>query len=198
MNDIDASARQNILNRIGEPKEWSVDLPDIPDYSVGGDPVRNFISKLEAFDGKAVRVADRASAIEWLKANIPDGKTVFSAVDGFEGNFTVNADTDPHSAHVVDVAVGNGLMGVGETGSVWVTDDSLGLTACALFATDLYLIVDKHDIVDGIHTAYSKLRLGDLRYGSFYTGPSATADIEAIHISGAQGPVSLTVLIIGA
>ena len=86
-------------------------------------------------------------------------------------------------------------MGVGETGSVWVTDESLGGAACALFSTDLYLLLDSRKVVDGIHTAYSQLDIRKAAYGSFFTGPSATADIEAVHITGAQGEISLTVLL---
>lgn len=192
------SARDRIMARVKSNLPADTELPDVPMYDVAGDPVENFIAKLEGFDGKAVRVSSREEALAWLESNVVrEGKTVFSSVAGFEGNFEAGDNTDPHSVHVVDICVANGILGAGETGSVWVTEESLGLTACALFSTDLYLLLDADRIYSGLHQAYAAIDLSTSRYGSFYTGPSATADIEAVHITGAQGEISLTVLIIG-
>lgn len=193
------SSRERILARVRSAvKETDFPLPEVPNFAVAGDPVANFIGKLEGFDGKALRFASRAEAIEWLRGNINfDGKTVFSALPDFRGNFTSDDVADPHAAAAIDVCVGEVLLGVGETGSVWVTDEAVGKAACALMSTDLYLLLDGSRIVDGIHTAYSMLDIRSTPYGSFFTGPSATADIEAVHITGAQGEISLTVLIYG-
>jgi len=59
----------------------------------------------------------------------------------------------------------------------------------------LFIFLDSSKIVHGLHEAYASLNLREHQYGSFYTGPSATADIEAVHVTGAQGPLSLTVLL---
>ncbi len=194
----DTTARENILSRIKSGLPKAVELPEIPMYRIKGDVVENFIRHLESFDGTCKRFARRKDAIEWLHDNIDPGKaTVYSSVEGFEGNFTVRTDTDPHSANVVDICIGEGEIGVGETGSVWVTEKSLGLTACALFSTDLYLLLDINNLYEGIHQAYEALNLRDIRYGAFFTGPSATADIEAVRVTGAQGEITLTVLLTG-
>ena len=194
------SARERImtLSRTGAARHREVALPDVPMFDIQGDPVDNFIARLESFDGKAVRVKSGEDALKWLHENIStEGKTVYSNVAGFEGYFDVTDETDPHTANVVDICVAKGVIGVGETGSIWVTEESLGLTACALFSTDLYLILDAGKIYSGLHQAYSALDLSTGRYGSFFTGPSATADIEAVHITGAQGEISLTAIIVG-
>lgn len=195
---VQESARDKIMGRIKAGLPAEVELPEVPMYDVGGDKVANFIAKLESFDGKVVRVADRGEAMRWLATNLDiAGKKVFSSVPQFTGNFEVDATTDPHTTHVVDICVARGLFGVGETGSIWVTEESLGLTACALFSTDLYLLLDVNKIYSGMHQAYTAIDLEESRYGSFYTGPSATADIEAVHITGAQGEISLTAILIG-
>ena len=195
---VQESARDRIMGRIKAGLPVEVELPEVPMYDVGGDKVANFIAKLESFDGKVVRVADRGEAMRWLATNLDiAGKKVFSSVPQFTGNFEVDATTDPHITHVVDICVARGLFGVGETGSIWVTEESLGLTACALFSTDLYLLLDVNKIYSGMHQAYAAIDLEESRYGSFYTGPSATADIEAVHITGAQGEISLTAILIG-
>lgn len=186
------------MARIRSSLPEEVSHPDVPMYDVAGDPIANFTAKLESFDGKAVRLTSQEEALDWLDSNIDrKRRRVFSTVAGFEGNFDANDSTNPHTANVVDICVAKGILGVGETGSVWVTEESLGLTACALFSTDLYLILDADKIYSGLHQAYAALDLSTLHYGSFFTGPSATADIEAVHITGAQGEISLTVLIVG-
>ncbi|MCM1355612.1 MAG: hypothetical protein NC212_04300 [Staphylococcus sp.] len=194
------SSRDRIMSRIKSALPGEVSLPEVPMYEIAGDKIENFIARLESFDGSAIRFANRGDALKWLANNIgkqSGSKTIYSNVDGFNGNFEVTESTDPHSVHVVDICVANGIIGVGETGSVWVTEESLGLTACALFSTDLYLLLDAAKIYSGLHQAYAALDLSAGRYGSFFTGPSATADIEAVHITGAQGEISLTVLLIG-
>lgn len=198
LTPADNAARENILSRLKSGLPAAVELPEIPMYGIKGDVVDNFIRHLESFDGVCRRFGSRDEAIAWLHDNIDVSKaTVYSALDGFEGNFTVRTETDPHCANVVDICVGEGEIGVGETGSVWVTEKSLGLTACALFSTDLYLLLEEKNLYEGIHQAYEALDLKGIRYGAFFTGPSATADIEAVRVTGAQGEITLTVLLIG-
>lgn len=192
---IDKS-RDAILARIRQHHPDPVPLPDVPMYDTEGNPLNNFIGKLESFDGKALRFPDRDSALRWLDANIDrKGKVVFSSLPDWQGNLPVDKVADPHAAHVIDTCVAQGLMGVGEMGAVWVTDESLGKGACALMATDLFLLLDVAAILPGMHQAYAALDLRAHPYGSFFTGPSATADIEAVRVTGAQGPVTLTVLL---
>lgn len=196
MNKNNMSARDCILSKVRSGKPEAVALPDVPLYKTAGDAKANFKSRLESFDGRWHEFGSRAKAVTWLGANIDRGsKKVCSSLPDYKGTLSPCDIIDPHDAHTLDITVAEGILGVGETGSVYVTDRSLGLAAAALLAPDLYLLLDSSEIVDGIHTAYDRIRLRDSQYGSFFTGPSATADIEAIHITGAQGPVSLTVLL---
>lgn len=190
------SSREAILGRIRAAHPEPVEHPGVKMYRIAGDPVANFTAKLHAADGRVERFGSRAEALAWLAENIPaDSRTVFSAVDGYEGNLPLSAIADPHAANVIDICVAEGELGVGETGSIWVTGESLKSAAAALFSTDLYLLLDTRQIVDGIHAAYDRIDLAAHQYGAFYTGPSATADIEAVHITGAQGEISLTALL---
>lgn len=184
--------REQILTKIRNSGRRPVERPDLIFKAIDGDPIANFESKLAATDGKTVRCGSRKEAIARFEEDIDRSRqVVFSSI----GEVRSARFNDPHDAHTVDVCIAEGELGVGETGSVWVTDRSLGLTAAALFSTDLYLLLDSRKIVDGIHTAYEQIALGSTNYGAFYTGPSATADIEAVHITGAQAFTSLTVLL---
>ncbi|MCM1518199.1 MAG: LUD domain-containing protein [Pseudoflavonifractor sp.] len=190
-------SRDAILARIKAGLPDPVDHPDVPMYDIAGDPVNNFIEKLQSFDGKAIQFPSRDKAVAWLDTNISRDKTVFSSLPDWQGNVSPERVADPRQADCIDICVGQGLLGVGETGSIWVTDESLGKGACALMSTDLYLLLDRATVMSGLHQAYAALTLRDQCYGSYFTGPSATADIEAVRVTGAQGPVSLSVLIYG-
>lgn len=196
MTEITATSRDRILARIKSSLPKPVGRPQVKHYTVEGDTIENFTTRLEAADGRSHRFCSRDEAIEWLRDTIAtDHLRVFSAADGYQGNISLEDLTDPRKAEAVDTCVAEAELGVGETGSVWVSSRSLRLAAAALFSTDLYLLLDSRLIVDGMHEAYDRIDLGQEQYGAFYTGPSATADIEAVHITGAQGEISLTVLL---
>lgn len=176
----------------------SFPLPDVPMYPWPGDPLAGFISHLEGFDGKAVKFATRAEALRWLATQpemAPSQNAIYSTLDDVTGNFGEKDLIDLRNAEIINTCVTEAEMGVGEMGSVWVTDRTLRHPACALMSRHLFVLLDATKIIGGMHQAYARLSLRDQQYGSFFTGPSATADIEAVHITGAQGPLSMTVLL---
>lgn len=191
------SARERILARVRANRPRSVEHPDVPLFTIAGESEKNFISHVEGFDGKVVTVGSRDEAIDWLRKNVAmsDTTPVYSAVAEFQGNITIEKMPRPADAHVLQSCVGEGLLGIGETGSVLVDADTFGRMANGLFAINLYLLLDRSKIVDGLQHAYAQMDLARIQYSSLFSGPSATADIEAVHITGAQGPVSLTVLL---
>lgn len=190
--------KNEILARIKSGKPALHPLPDVPMYPYPGEPVKDFINQLLNFDGRAVKFKTREDALKWLNAQ-PEmdmsKRLIYSSTSGVQGNVTESEISDLHNAHKIEVCVTEGEMGVGEMGSIWVTDTSLKHAACALLSRRLFVFLDSKRIVGGLHEAYASIKLREHQYGSFYTGPSATADIEAVHITGAQGPLSLTALI---
>lgn len=191
-------AKNEIIARIKSGKPRLMTLPEVPRFGWPGNPLENFIKMLLGFDGRAVKFANRADAVRWLTAQ-PEmdmaQNVVYSSAKDVEGNMSEEQLTDLHEACSIETCVTEAEMGVGETGSVWVTDKSLGHAACALLSRHLFVLLDSAKIVNGIHEAYARLDLRNCQFGSFFSGPSATADIEAVHITGAQGPLSLTVLL---
>lgn len=198
MTDINSS-REAILSRIRANRHPKVSLPDLPHIEVPGVAVDNFKKALLGFDGRVVETDTRREAIEWLGSHVDiTAGPVFSSCPGYAGTITVDELTDPHRAAQINACVTESYLGVGETGSLWLTDESLGLAAAALLCIDLYVLIDRSRIVADIQEAYRAIDLRGSRYGSFFSGPSATADIEAIHITGAQAEMSLTAIIYGA
>lgn len=191
-------AKKEILARIKSGKPELMTLPEVPRFGWPGDPVENFIKMLHGFDGRAVKFGTREEALRWLKEQ-PEmdmaANVIYSSAEGVKGNMGEEELKDLHEACAIQTCVTEAEMGVGETGSVWVTDESLGHAACALLSRHLFVLLDCKKIVGGMHDAYACIDLRKNRFGSFFSGPSATADIEAVHITGAQGPLSLTVIL---
>lgn len=190
--------KKRILDCIRAGKPQPIPLPEVPMYSVAGNPVENFITHLLSFDGKAIKFKTRDDAIAWLKSR-PEADTtaraIYSAVEDVEGNITERDVADLHNAHKIETCIAESSLGVGEMGSVWLTGESLRHAPCALLSRHMFIFLDSKKIVGGMHDAYATLQISKHQYGSFFTGPSATADIEAVHITGAQGPLSLTVML---
>ena len=192
------NARDEILGAIKAGKPEALPLPDVPMYPFEGEPVESFITKLVGFDGRAIKFKTREDAIAWLNSQEEmnkNNKIIYSSANGVEGNFSEKDLQKLQDAHKIQTCVTEGVLGVGETGSIWVTDQSLNHAACALLAHRLFIFLDSQKIEGGLHQTYAKLKLNDTQYGSFFSGPSATADIEAVRITGAQGPLALTALI---
>lgn len=190
--------RNNIIAgiRAGRPDE--IPLPDVPMYPYDGNPVEDFITKLVGFDGRVIKFKNRDAAIAWLNSQPemePDKNIIYSSLKDVNGNFSEPELENLASAAKIQTCVTEGKLGVGEMGAIWVTDESLGKSVCALLAKKLFIFLDSALIEGGLLQTYAKLKLRDHQYGSFFTGPSATADIEAVRITGAQGPLALTALI---
>lgn len=191
------TSKDYIINKIKTGKSASVEHPAIPQYVFEGDKLESFKRNLIAFSGKYHQVKDYQEIEEYIQHHFHGAKKIVSNFNGYAGNVAINDLTEPRAAADLDLAVIRGVMGVAETGSVWVTDRELKINSIGLLALHLVLILDANLIVGNLHDAYNFIAKEDLPgYGVFFTGPSATADIEAIHINGAQGVLSLTVLVL--
>lgn len=186
-------SRENILAKIKKAKPQARPLPEIPVFEIPGTPIQNFFAHLKGFDGDYQLFSTRKEAEEWLlKIADTEGKKVFSSVPEIKGNVALKDFNNPSEMNIIDICIGEAKLAVGETGSLLVDTQSLGSPAAALFSTDLYLLIDRNKLVRGLQEAYLLTDLTENRYTTFFSGPSATADIEAVHITGAQGEISLT------
>lgn len=191
-------ARNEILETIRKGKPESQPLPEYSFPPYPGKPRENLITCILAVNGKAVLFRTREEAVSWLMAQEEldmEKHQVYSSAPGIEGNVPESDLADLRNASKIHSCITEGEMGVGETGSIWVTDESLRHAVCALLCQHLFILLDSSRITGDMHSAYSQIRLQDHQYGSFFTGPSATADIEAVRITGAQGPLSMTALL---
>jgi L-lactate dehydrogenase complex protein LldG len=114
-----------------------------------------------------------------------------SAVPEIPGTRRVETIRDPHELADVDVGVVRAQFGVAESGAVWLTQEDLIVNSLGFLSQHLVVLLDPEQIVADMHEAYARVRLDQTAYGCFMMGPSATGDIEATLVHGAQGARSL-------
>jgi L-lactate dehydrogenase complex protein LldG len=116
---------------------------------------------------------------------------VCSAVPEILGTRRAETIRDPHELADVDVGVIRAQFGVAESGAIWLTEEDLILNGLGFLSQHLVVLLDPNEIVADIHEAYARVRLDQTAFGCFMMGPSATGDVEATLVHGAQGPRSL-------
>jgi L-lactate dehydrogenase complex protein LldG len=189
------TAREDILARIRAAQPAPTPLPEIPAFDAADERslIERFKVGVTRMGGKVI---EAGGPLDELVRELHKGaRVVASATPEVEGNRRLAADTAPASLEDVDVGIVRARFGVAETGSVWVTEADLRVSALGFLAQHLVVLLDPAAIVPDMHHAYRRRSEFDASYGVFMTGPSATADIEGVLIHGAQGIRSLTVVL---
>ena len=190
------TSREAILNAIRKNiPHQNIEHPTIPNFEwVGGTIKDVFVHQLEEAGGVAHHLATRAEAEAKLKALHPYAKVVCSAVPEIAGTRRIENTRDPRDLADVDVGVVRAQFGVAESGAVWLTQEDLVVDALGFLSQHLVVLLDPKEIVSDMHEAYRRVRLDETAFGCFMMGPSATADVEATLVHGAQGARSLNVI----
>jgi L-lactate dehydrogenase complex protein LldG len=174
--------------------QQQVGHPGIPVFQRPNRPLKpEFEQLLQQAGGASHDVGSVAEAEAKLMALHPGAKVVCSAVPEIAGTRRVEKVRDPHELADVDVGVIRAQFGVAETGAIWLTQEDLVVDALAVLSQHLVVLLDPEQIVPDMHEAYRRVRLDETAYGCFMMGPSATADVEATLVHGAQGARSLNI-----
>lgn len=189
------SNKQEFLQSVRESlkKRTKTEYPKIPTYEKENVDLKSLFEinlKLAAVDFYDVSSVEEAQKI--MQEKLPDTKVVCSATDEWKGNKDINKIARPQDLADVDLGIFRAEFGVAEMGMVWVTEKSLKVNAIGFLSQHLAVLLDPADITENMHTAYNTPGLFDVNYGCFVMGPSATADIGAVLVRGAQGAKSLT------
>ena len=187
--------REVILGAIRSnlPKQ-QVEHPRIRVFQRPATPLKpEFEQHLKQAGGIAHDVGTMAEAETKLMTLHPGAKVVCSAVPEIAGTRRVENVRDPHELADVDVGVVRAQFGVAETGAIWLTQEDLVVNALAVLSQHLIVLLDPEQIVSDMHEAYRRVRLNETAFGCFMMGPSATADVEATLVHGAQGARSLNI-----
>jgi L-lactate dehydrogenase complex protein LldG len=189
------SNKQEFLQSVRESlkKRTKIEYPKIPTYEKENVDLNSLFEinlKLAAVDFYDVSSVEEAQKI--MQEKLPDTKVVCSATDEWKGNKDINKIARPQDLADVDLGIFRAEFGVAEMGMVWVTEKSLKVNAIGFLSQHLAVLLDPANITENMHTAYNIPGLFDVNYGCFVMGPSATADIGAVLVRGAQGAKSLT------
>ncbi|MFN2332751.1 MAG: lactate utilization protein C, partial [Halomonas sp.] len=111
-------------------------------------------------------------------------------------------DGDDPAAEVADVpvAIVRAEMGVAESGSLLISEHTLGDRVVTMLCHRLIQVVEAADVVERLESAaeWLAVRSGQPGFASLMTGPSRTADIERSLTIGVQGPDEVDVLVLTA
>ncbi len=186
-----------ILQTVRENQPAAVSRPDVPEFDQGPAPtLERFRASLERMGGQLAEPNPVADVNAFVVERYPDARVVCSATPEVKGNRELAVVTEPKSLEDVDLGVVRAAFGVAETGSVYLGDRELSVSALGYLAQHLLVLLDPADILGNLHHAFARPEFAEARYSVLMTGPSATADIEGVLIHGAQGVRSLTVALV--
>jgi L-lactate dehydrogenase complex protein LldG len=190
------NSREEILSAVRRnlPLYPKVQHPAIPFFKHPPLSLRSaFVDHLLKAGGAAHDTRNSDEAASLITALHPGAKVVCSAVPEIAGTRWADSVRDPHELADVDVGVVRAHFGVAESGAVWLTQEDLIVDSLGFLSQHLIVLLDPEQIVADMHEAYRRVRLDETAYGCFMMGPSATADVEATLVHGAQGARSLNV-----
>jgi L-lactate dehydrogenase complex protein LldG len=189
------SSRERILSNIrANIPPQQVEHPPISVFNRPNVDLKSlFEQRLEQAGGAAHEIASRPEAAATLASLHPKAQVICSAVPEIPGTRRAETVRDPHELADVDVGVVRAQFGIAEIGAVWLTQEDLIVNSLGFLSQHLVVFLDPQEIVVDMHAAYARVRLDRTAYGCFMMGPSATGDIEATMVRGAQGARSLNV-----
>ncbi len=115
--------------------------------------------------------------------------------DGFE--VTVDENLAPAELDRFDAAVTLGAIAIAETGTIVLEGISGQGRRATTLVPDVHLcVLDAANIVTNVPEAFASLASASTQPLTFFSGPSATADIEMTRIKGVHGPRHLHIFLL--
>ena len=190
--------RTSILKSIKRNKPELVTLPkiDLDLFSEKVDLIETFKSNVQLVGGSLKELNKNEDLDIVIKDLYPEAQKIVSQKSGSNlGSIAMIKESAAHSLENIDLAIIKGEFGVAENGAVWISESDFPVRVLPFITNDLVVVLSKKDLCLHMHQAYQKLANRKRTFGLFISGPSKTADIEQCLVIGAQGAMSLTIVL---
>jgi L-lactate dehydrogenase complex protein LldG len=151
-------------------------------YRTGPDGVRELVAKILGERAKRKIAVPEGIAADWLPEGVQfvaDHRGDVSVVDACDGVLT------------------SATLAIAETGTIVLQDaPGQGRRAVTLLPDYHLCVVDAANVVQTVPEAMALLQATAQKATTFFSGPSATADIEMTRIKGVHGPRFVDVILI--
>jgi L-lactate dehydrogenase complex protein LldG len=164
-----------------------------------------FVHRLREYDAGVSRVANEGISFEVariLNARackrmvIPDGVPANWLPDGF--SFETAEDFDNYQLDRMDGVLTGCTVAIAETGSIVLQHAPAQGPRILSLVPDYHLcVVFADQVVETVPESFALLEATSSLPTTFFSGPSATADIEMTRIKGVHGPRFLDVVLVG-
>ncbi|MGL4666662.1 MAG: LutC/YkgG family protein [Saezia sp.] len=191
------SSKNIILENLKKNINVKHAMPDIDNFQGIQFPnlIEKFTEMSKAVGGIAIELGEGENINDVIKNLYPEAKNIASNLKEIS-IATINPDEvkTPHDLNGTDLGIIQGELGVAENGAIWVPQN---VKEKVVYFISEYLVVvlDKKNLVNNMHEAYSQIKFSDRGFGVFISGPSKTADIEQALVVGAHGARGLTVIL---
>ena len=188
--------KEELFDKLRRNTREQFDMPDLTINAIKyPDTVKQFIEMSKTVGGKVKCIKKDDDVNKVIRELYPDAKVFASNVPGIEADLNPDTVAEAKDLNGTDVGILQGELGVAENGCVWVPQTMKEKAVCFI-SEELVIMLDKKNIVDNMHEGYKRIRVPELGYGCWISGPSKTADIEQALVMGAQAARGVTVLLI--
>lgn len=190
------SSRETILQAVTMNKPAFIELPEM-DLTLTikyQDPIKQFISMVEAAGAKAYYENSRADLLNDLAEVKAEGKLMINLLEN-SGNEDL-ANLKASELEALDTCYIRAELGVAENGAMWISEKQMVNRLLPFICQHLVIVLNPLNVVNNMHEAYQRIDTLKSGFGVFIAGPSKTADIEQNLVIGAHGARSLRVYLI--
>jgi L-lactate dehydrogenase complex protein LldG len=192
--------REAILKSIKENKPTLIPLPvlDLNNFKEDINLLDEFKEKVKLVGGSIKELSSSETLENEIKKLYPKAKDIIdcSGQDTSLATISISKETDPKDLQHIDLAIIKGEFGVAENGSVWISEEAYPVRVLPFITNDLVIVLEKDKLYLHMHKAFSMISKRERTFGTFISGPSKTADIEQCLVVGAQGAMSLSIILI--
>lgn len=188
--------KEELFDKLRRNTREQFDMPDLTINAIKyPDTLKQFIEMSQTVGGKVKCIKKEDDVNKIIRELYPDAKVFASNVPGIEADLNPDTVAEAKDLNGTDVGILQGELGVAENGCIWVPQTMKEKAICFI-SEELVILLDKKNIVDNMHEGYKRIRVPELGYGCWISGPSKTADIEQALVMGAQAARGVTVLLI--